>query len=453
VAGAPAAAAGAAATGGLKQPVSLSIENETAQDVFNNVLRISGLEANRIGNTIFVATKLPVTLKNTVTKSYRLNQIDAKDAANFLVSLGASKSTVAVTTTRSIQSAAVGTATTTSSESITTTEEVKNTVLPDKDIAFLPLKGLQSLAEVRSNSVTLVGTPSQVAYAELQLARIDVRKRQVVVNVRVIDIRLDKSQTFGFGFGFDNGGTGSTQTTVNTITATDTGIVPSGGLQLDFNNPARAVNLVSQRLLATLNASIINSQAKILTDPTITVQEGETAAISLSEQVISKITKTVAAGTPPLESKNVEFIEVGLQLSIKVDRVDDNGFINLSVAPTVSSPLAQELDVDGSLLATPISSRKLTSGAIRLRDGQTLILSGVIRDSDRSTVNKIPILGDLPIIGSLFRTESTATNRSEIVIVVTPRIIDDSQNANWGYTYQASPETQKVIDSNRRNTQ
>ncbi|MFM7888123.1 MAG: secretin and TonB N-terminal domain-containing protein, partial [Pseudanabaena sp.] len=61
------------ATTGLKQPVSLSIENETAQDVFNNVLRITGLEANRIGQTIFVGTKLPVTLKNLITKSYRLN--------------------------------------------------------------------------------------------------------------------------------------------------------------------------------------------------------------------------------------------------------------------------------------------------------------------------------------------------------------------------------------------
>ena len=77
---------GTATTGaatGLKQPVSLSIENETAQDVFNNVLRISGLEANRIGQTIFVATKLPVTLKNLVTKSYRLNQISAGEASGY----------------------------------------------------------------------------------------------------------------------------------------------------------------------------------------------------------------------------------------------------------------------------------------------------------------------------------------------------------------------------------
>jgi type IV pilus assembly protein PilQ len=88
-----------------------------------------------------------------------------------------------------------------------------------------------------------------------------------------------------------------------------------------------------------------------------------------------------------------------------------------------------------------------------MRDGQSLILSGVIIDSDRESVSKVPILGDIPILGALFRTTGSQNNRSEIIIIVTPRIIDDSQNATWGYTYQPTPETQKVIDSNQRKTQ
>ena len=98
-------------------------------------------------------------------------------------------------------------------------------------------------------------------------------------------------------------------------------------------------------------------------------------------------------------------------------------------------------------------SRSGEAGKIRLRDGQTFILSGVIQDSDRETITKVPILGDLPIIGALFRGSSTQNTRSEVIIVVTPRIIDDSQNASWGYTYQPGTETQKVLDSNQRKTQ
>lgn len=88
-----------------------------------------------------------------------------------------------------------------------------------------------------------------------------------------------------------------------------------------------------------------------------------------------------------------------------------------------------------------------------MRDAQTLILSGIIQDSDIENVSKVPILGDLPIIGALFRSTSSINTRSEVIIIVTPRIIDDSQDATWGYTYQPGPETQKVLDSNQRKTQ
>jgi type IV pilus assembly protein PilQ len=88
-----------------------------------------------------------------------------------------------------------------------------------------------------------------------------------------------------------------------------------------------------------------------------------------------------------------------------------------------------------------------------LRDGQTFVLSGVIQDSDREVITKVPILGDLPIIGALFRGSDSQNTRSEVIIIVTPRIMDDSQNATWGYTYQPGPEAQKVLDSNQRKTQ
>ncbi|MFN7759804.1 MAG: secretin N-terminal domain-containing protein [Pseudanabaena sp.] len=460
--GTAAPAANADAATGLKQPVSLSIENETAQDVFNNVLRITGLEANRIGNTVFVATRLPLTLKNLTTKTYRLNQINATEATNFLASLGAGKSTVATVTVRSVQAQTAGAgvaATQSDTTSTTTTSETATiTSIENKDFS-MPLKGLVAIAEARTNAVTLVGSPSQVAYAESQLARIDIRKRQVSVNVRIVDVRLGNSQSFSSGFGFDTGA-GGTQTTINAgapnpgiaAAVAGAGTVTTGALTIDFNNPIASLGFAPQAILARLQASITNNQAKILTDPTLTVQEGESASITLSEEVVSRITTQISTSTPPVTTIQPELKEFGLFLNIKVDRIDDNGFISLSVAPTVSSPLSP-VSSGGTLIATPISKRSLVSGQIRMRDGQTLFLSGVIRDSDRNVTSKIPILGDLPIIGALFRSTLDINDRSEVIIVVTPRIIDDSQDANWGYTYQPNPETQKVLDSNQRKVQ
>ena len=447
-----AAAAPVATTGGatgLKQPVSLSIENETAQDVFNNVLRITGLEANRIGQTIFVATKLPVTLKNLVTKSYRLNQITVGEASSYLIGLGASRVVNRQRPIPGVQTAQIGTASqaiiNVTTEAVPTLETVA--ITPESGATPL-LKGLQVIAEERSNSLTLVGSPRQVEYAEAQLARLDLRKRQVMVNVRVVEIDITNGQTVT-GLLTSLGGNPTIRQGIDLNSAP----VNTNGLAIDFDS--RNPLSLPTSVFASLSASIRNGNAKILTDPNLTVQEGETATIALTDQVVNNVTTTVTPPTPPATNSTITttatFAQVGLTLAIQIERIDDNGFINLSVSPRIYVPLQEVVVGDDNI--TPISERVLNSGRIRLRDAQTLVLSGVIRDSDSESVQKVPLLGDLPIIGSLFRSTSSINRRSEVIIIVTPRIIDDSQDATWGYTYQPGPETQKVMDSNQRKVQ
>ncbi|MFN4979858.1 MAG: type II secretion system protein GspD, partial [Pseudanabaena sp.] len=417
-----------------------------------NVLRITGLEANRIGQTIFVGTKLPVTLKNLVTKSYRLNQITVGEASAYLIGLGASRVVNRQRPIPGTQTATIGSAATTvvniPTEAIPTLETVA--ITPESGATPL-LKGLQVIAEERGNSLTLIGSPRQVEFAESQLARLDFRKRQVVVNVKVVEVRLGANQTFSSTLAFNPSSIDGGTTTVLRSNA--------GTLFVDLNNG----NLVTpQTLFASLNFSVANNNAKIITDPSITVQEGETGTVSLTEGVATRSTVTAAVLssngqvlTPATQTITVE--DVGLALNIQIDRVDDNGFVNLSVSPSVTAPgelLVNRVDNNGiPVFVRSLSKRILNSGKIRMRDGQTLVLSGIIRDQDTLSVTKVPFLGDLPIIGALFRTETNNNIRSEIVIVVTPRVIDDSQNANWGYTYQPGPETQKVIDSNQRKSQ
>jgi type IV pilus assembly protein PilQ len=439
--GTAAAPTTAGAATGLKQPVSLSIENETAQDVFNNVLRISGLEANRIGQTIFVATKLPVTLKNLVSKSYRLNQITVGEASAYLLGLGASRVVNRQRPIPGVQTAQIGTASQVivniTTESVPTLEVVA--ITPESGATPL-LKGLQIIAEERSNSLTLVGSPRQVEYAEAQLARLDLRKRQVNVNVRVVEVNIANGQTVGGGLTFPGGNPSITGTNAQSI-----------GIEFNSSQPIT----LPTAIIANLTAAIANGSGKVLTDPSLTVQEGETATVALTQQVPagSTTTTTVSPGGGTITTTNFTPAQAGLTLSIQIERIDDNGFINLSISPRVSSPVGQVIiNPDGSRQAF-LSERVLNSGRIRLRDAQTLVLSGVIQDSDQETVTKVPLLGDLPILGALFRRSVTQNNRSEVVIIVTPRIIDDSQDANWGYTYQPGPEAQKVLDSNQRKTQ
>ena len=434
-------AAGATGAAGISQPVSLTIENETAQDVFNNVLRITGLEANRIGNTIFVATKLPVTLKNLVTKSYRLNQVTAGEASAYLIGLGASRVINRQRAIPGVQTATIGTAATAIVNTTTETIPTLETVAITEASGVTPLlKGVQVIAEERGNSITLIGSPRQVEFAEAQLARIDTRKRQVSVNVRVVEVDLDNGQTVSGSLNLSEGNPN----------------ISLGGNTLGLSlNSSQPISLPAQ-FLASITASIISGQAKVLTDPSLTVQEGESASISLTEDVVTKntIDRSVSNGLETI-TQETEVKPAGLSLNITIARVDDNGFVNLSISPTINSPGTRILTTIGNTagsFVTPLSTRTLNSGQIRLRDGQTLILSGVIRDTDQQSVEKVPILADIPILGALFRRDINNNTRNEVVIVVTPRIIDDSQNANWGYTYQPGVETQKVLDSNQIKT-
>jgi type IV pilus assembly protein PilQ len=420
---------------GINTPITLDVENQTVQDVFNDVLRISGLQASRIGDRIFVGARLPINLQNLVTRSLRLNQISVGDATNYLISLGAER---VVNRQRPIPGIQAATAIGPAGVAIVPPAQLEDVPVLERlsgssEFSKPILQGLQVIGEERSNSVTLIGPKNLVAFAEAQLSRLDIRKRQVAVNVRVLEVQLDRGQTFSTRFAFGLGDA-SRFTTFG------------GGASININNAS-----LLQGLIANIESAIQSGNVKILTDPTLTVQEGQSSSIGLGEEIFSGFgIRTIVDpnGNPIGTVREPVFRQAGLALAIIVEKIDDNGFINLRVSPSVSSPLAT-VNVPGEPPVTPLSKRELSAGLIRVRDNQTLFLTGVIQDSDRSTVNKVPILGDIPILGALFRAETNINSRSEIVILVTPRIIDDSQNANWGYTYQPSPQPQQVIDGNQ----
>ncbi|MEH2106599.1 AMIN domain-containing protein [Nostoc sp.] len=527
------------------QTISLDIENEPVQDVFNYVLRLSGLEANRSGRTVFVGTKLPNATRDMVMRNLRLNQVTVGVALNFLVGLGAESAVSRERQVTSVNAVAVGTAAAPITQTQTTTETKVETQRVDfKDSSPL-LRGLQALGDERTNSLTLIGPPRLVEMAMAQLTQLDIRRRQVVVNVKIIDVNLlntqDYNTSFSFGLGNNyftsDGGAASlnfggsrpatssevansvtqTPTITNPITGTPflnqngTFTVPNGGSGLRViqdgqvvqdipgnatflqpispanSNPttpglsnftpgtpdtvtittdpvtgrqtstyaagSRATSTFSlpslyqfpKRLLASLQAQVTNGNAKILTDPTLIVQEGQQALVNLTQEVVGNITiQTTDTSGGSRTERTIDKQKVGLTLNVKIERIDDNGFVSLSVAPTVSAPSASQDTGNGQIIL--VSERSLTSGLIRLRDGQTLILSGIIQDQDRTSISKIPILGDLPLIGSLFRKTNRSNQRNEVIVLLTPQIMDDSENSSYGYNYNPSPEVRQILE-------
>ena len=288
-----------------------------------------------------------------------------------------------------------------------------------------------------------------------QLTHIDVRRRQVAVNVRVIDIDLNALDAFGTSFSFRTGNFGFTSTGGLGVMNIGAGI-PSIPLPPTPPNATPILprpisppggNGTSTNFLFQLLATVQNGNGKIITDPTLIVQEGQTANVQLTQDVVTNITTTIET-TPSgnLTTQDIELTPAGLILQIQVNRIDDNGFVSLSVAPSISAPTDTFSDGQGNTFFL-LSQREITSGEVRVRDGQTLLLSGIIQESERSSVTKIPILGDIPILGALFRSTITDNQRQELIVLLTPQILDDSDQSVFGYSYTPSEEVQEILDN------
>jgi type IV pilus assembly protein PilQ len=494
--GAAAAAGGAPGASTSGGPtVSLDIENESVQDVFNYVLRIAcvptagaagggggggggctSLEANRVGRTIFVGPRLPDDARNTSSRTIRLNQVSAAAASAFLATQGAEVQrpveTVTVQEVGGVQDGGGGGGTgsqTTSGVSSTTsglkrTIETRETVIkalkPEEGSAALLLRGLGVSTDERLNSLTLVGSPQKIAIATSYLTQMDARKRQASVSVKVIDVNLLGIDKAGTSFSFD----------IN-----DTSVVNNGGVAvINLGNRApqtiggsldvlgRAPSSldplggglfnVGTRWLGQLQLAIQSQNAKVLTDPTLTIQEGQRAQVKLVEEVFSNFEQeTQTTGNTSTTTITSEKAEAGLQLDLEVERIDDNGFVSMRINPRISAPLRNQVITVGqsSNTITLLQKREVSTGLVRVRDGQTLLLTGVIQESDRTDVRKVPILGDIPLLGALFRSTSRQKERREVIVMVTPNIMNDTDKATYGYGYTPSADVQRLLQQPR----
>jgi len=236
--------------------------------------------------------------------------------------------------------------------------------------------------------------------------------------------------------------------------------------KVTFTPPTR-FRYPSNQFFDFLTAQIQSSSTKVLASPTLILQEGAEVmrgsdGIPISSDGLVARERSnealVSVGTRLVTSYKVQqdqngnsfcqpiFSNSGLTFGARVDKIDDNGFVTFSLSPEISAAVGVPESIANCGNISTINSRTLDTGKIRVRDGQTLILTGVISDADIQAVTKWPILGDIPLIGQFFRSSSGDRKKNELVILVTPRIIDDTQGGSYGYGYSPNlPAARQVM--------
>jgi len=273
---------------------------------------------------------------------------------------------------------------------------------------------LRSLAKTRDlyvdeklNMIVIRDTPEAVRMAEKLIANQDLGEAEVMLEVEVLEVGQNQLTQAGVQWpGQVSLGVTGAAGVAGQITGTEAKNFNSGMVRLNVGDPLVALNLRQQA-----------GRTNVLANPRIRVKSKEKARIHIGDKV-PVITTT--AGATGFVSESVNYLDVGLKLEVEpvVNLEDDVGIkIGLEV-----SNISNEVKTSSGTVAYQVGTRNANT-TLRLRDGETQVLAGLINDEDRRSAVKVPGVSGLPLIGRLFSNNSDTVNKTEIVLLITPRVI------------------------------
>jgi general secretion pathway protein D len=288
------------------------------------------------------------------------------------------------------------------------------------------LKFKDMVVDEKLNMIIVRDTPQALALADKLVAMLDVPVPEVMLEVAILEINRDKAQTLGVVWPTTmsltplarSRTTGSTTTSsTSTSSTTDASTTTTGTLTLrDLWNltPGSLGMTISD---ATVSATATNDMSKLLANPRIRVRNREKAKIMIGERVPNVSATTTSTGTV---SDSITYVDVGLKLDVEPQIYPGNE-IGLKVSLEVSS-INSTLTTTSGVTAYRIGTRN-ASTVLRLKDGENQILGGLIQDTDKKSASKVPLLGDVPLLGHLFRSDTTEKDKTELVLSITPRLV------------------------------
>ncbi len=424
--------------------VTVSFVDEKYHKVLNSILMASGLQGKKEGNVIFVGNEvLNKGFKSEFSKIYKMNNTSAASAADYLASLGAIINKVSPVNLGINDQ-----------DQKSTSKEFK----PDANIQSYgsnlgPLKGLMGTSDSRMETITLIGSLDLIKIAEKYIQHIDKPLKQVAMSVKILDVNVDDEKDLANSFALKTRLTKPNTYILNDDGMFDMAIGNINSWRLGREKGVSTLDLEkasSFDFLSWLNAKITSKETKVLASPTIILSErkdkidggevvsgveggfstaaigrpyGNESFITVGTKVITNYNVTAGENGAPA-SCEAEFGTAGLTFGAKLHKISSNNFINFSLSPELSS-ITSSMNIGTCGLVNILSIRRLDTGAIRVKNGDTLVLTGVLSDTNTNIESKIPILGDIPFLGNLFKSNRNSKKKNELIILVTPNIINE----------------------------
>ena len=280
------------------------------------------------------------------------------------------------------------------------------------------------IADKETNSLLILATPADYDVIESALKKLDVIRRQVLVEVLLAEVLLTDDLQFGIDWFIKS--RNNTFGTLNTM-----GALPPGGRVLGPNNVVpnfipglQLINLTGDEVRAVLRTFGGEGRASILAAPQVMVLDNEKAEIKVGNRISvqTQAQTGVSTGTGVLNS--FQYLETGILLAV-TPRINSGGLVTLEVNQEVSEPTSV------GTIANPnpdVATRNAKTSVV-VASGESIVLGGLIRESRRRNSDGLPILSKIPIIGAAFGSQTFNRERTELILVVTPKIVSDTLQA------------------------
>jgi general secretion pathway protein D len=290
------------------------------------------------------------------------------------------------------------------------------------------------------NSITVRDTPEKIKLVEKIIAANDLKEAEVILDVEILEISRTKALSYGWNFqpGLTVGASVSgTKVTPENPSMSNVGITQ--GISLSQFRSATSDNIILTLPSLLLTLIKQDSDAQTLANPRVRVLNNKQAKFHIGDKIPIQ-TSTVQSTATVAVTSTFEYKDVGIKLTIDPN-VHLSNTVTLKMNLEISS-LGDAIDFGNGQKQYKFGTRNVDT-TINLRDGETVIIGGLIKDEERKSSNKVPLLGDIPVIGKLFSRSDDGTIKTDILMSITPNIVrplelpDKDHQSFWSGTEEA----------------
>jgi len=283
------------------------------------------------------------------------------------------------------------------------------------------LRTIKIVPDKATNKLLIRATPQIYDMIEATLRRLDRPPLQVLIEATIVEVLLTDQLRYGVQYYLD---TANLRLGFNTTgvagTAPKTGLEPLALLPgFNFIYTGGNANITIQALSKI-------TKLRVLSSPSVVVENNREARLNVGDDVpiVTRSSVSVTDPDAPIVN-NVEYRSTGVILSVR-PRINSEGVVSLMISQEVSRLASTGVQV---LNNNPLIQQRKIASRVNVRSGQTVVLGGLIQDNDVRNEEKVPLLGDIPILGELFKSTNDTTARTELLIFITPRVIRDAEDA------------------------